>query len=194
VARKSIPVGALIVFVVLALIVAGKWFRAVSRSRSARVENACLSNTKRLSMAMRAYALDHGERFPAAATWCDDITPYLHSEQALICPLARGARASYAMNQRMSHTHVGGIGTEGGPGEQPETVVDPVTEEAVDAARVVVLFDGPEGWNLAGGPEAVRYRHNDGAYFGFADGHVKWGRRDRADQCRWPQVVPSAQP
>ena len=193
-ARKSVPIGALIVFVVLVLIVAGKWFRASNQKHSERVETACLRNAKHLALAMRAYALDHDKRFPVSATWCDDLTPYLDTEQVLVCPLARGARASYAMNQWMSQAQVDGMGPEGGVGDQPETVVDPVTGDAVETAETVLLFDGPQGWNVAGGPGEVRYRHNDGANIGFADSHVKWVGRDHADQLRWPQIVPSAQP
>lgn len=155
------------------------WRRRPSRAYD------CLSNTKDLAVAMRAYTADHDHRFPAADAWCGGLTPYIETEQLFVCPVTTDGGASYAMNRWIGAVRIDGLAPEQAR-DRHGTILDPVAGGAADAARVVILFGGPEGWNVAGGPEAVRYRHNDGANFGFADGHVKWGRRDDAYEWRWP--------
>lgn len=182
-----LAIASVLLLVMLAVGAGWLWERNRWSARNAYV--VCLINTKELTMAMRAYAADNDDSLPAAATWCDDLAPYVAHDQEFVCPVTSAVGASYAMNHGVGNTRIEDLAPEKPWNERHESIVDPVTGEAVDPVSVVVLFDGPEGWNLAGGPEAARYRHNDGANFGFADGHVKWSRSDRVPEWRWPQKL-----
>jgi len=179
------------VLLLFVLVAGGSWLMDRRRWNAHRAETACLSNTKRLAIAMRTYAADHDARLPSAATWCDDLLPNLNSGNDFICPLGPDARATYAMNRWLDEVQIQGLDPESPYDEAAGKIPDPASGEAVDPAEVVMIIEGPGGWNLSGGPEAVRYRHNDGANFGFADGHARWGRSDRVYEWRWPHKLAS---
>jgi len=188
--KRQIP--RLIAIAGLALLlvaIAGKAIVSQHQSFQARAQTACLSHTKQLAMAMRTYAADHDARLPSTATWCDDLTPDLRSDQDFICPLGPDARSTYAMNRWMDEVQIEGVDPESPYDETAGTIPDPASGQAVDPAEVVLILEGPGGWNQAGGPDEVRYRHNGGANFGFADAHVKWSRSDRVHEWRWPQKL-----
>ncbi|MFQ6131269.1 MAG: hypothetical protein ACE5R4_04480 [Armatimonadota bacterium] len=77
---------------------------------------ACLSNMIELYKATRIYAVDHGDRLPAAASWCDDLeSPYLGSREYFYCPEQPGAYG-YAMNSRLDSAGLADVAT---PAETP---------------------------------------------------------------------------
>ncbi|HEY3396212.1 MAG TPA: H-X9-DG-CTERM domain-containing protein [Armatimonadota bacterium] len=113
----------------------------------------CLAQVQRLMVAQLAYATDHENRFPCPRDWKLNLREYGVPESDFWCPDDARRRqwflASYAMNQVCDGRW--GIG----PG-------DP---------HLVLLFDSEM---TSGGPECARFRHDDGANVGFADGHCAW--------------------
>jgi len=127
-------------------VAAGDW-------RSAQ-QSVTIGNTKVLGSAALEYAQDHQGRFPKAATWCDDLLPYVRDRRSFRDPLARGLECAYAFNSALSDVRA-------------DSVVDP--------ASVVLIFESDRGWNAAGGAEllAERIRGDDMDIYAFADGHVQ---------------------
>ncbi len=117
---------------------------------------ACLSNLKQIAIGMLMYAQDHDMHLPDAATWMDDLMPYLRNPGLYHCPAAPHLEYGYAMNASLSGRSLA-----------------EVTEEAL----VVIAFDCDSGTrNAAGGADAVADppRHGDGNNYAFVDGHCKW--------------------
>jgi len=131
-------------------------FPVFARARESARKIQCLSNTKNVSLAISMFANEKGV-YPNAATWCDDIAPYLRNPRALVCPDAPNLRCGYAYNAALSGA--------------PTTSV---------AADTVAIFESDRGWNASGTQEQmlpVKPRHVGGDNFGYADGSAQWTQR-----------------
>jgi len=97
-----------------------------------------MNNLGQLSSAIRMYLGDWDDRFPPAATWCDDVMPYLAGHVAphafLDCPSAPDLKSGYAFNARLSEQRRGALW---------------------NLKDTIVLFESDRGWNAKGGPEAL---------------------------------------
>jgi hypothetical protein len=113
-------------------------------------DTICRAHLTQLGHAFKAYAATHGGRLPDAATWTDELQPYLgpHGATALRCPADRTpGRSSYAMNRALSGK----------------------TLSAIPAAQKVLLYETKHsGANPNGdGSDAVDIgRENYGRHFG----------------------------
>lgn len=119
-------------------------------------QQQCLSSLKQLMLGMLMYAQDHDNVLPDAATWMDELMPYLKNDQLFYCPSAPHLKYGYAMNAALSKRN---------------------TAEIAEPWQVAVIFDSDLGTrNACGGPDAVANppRHNGGNNYAYADGHVKW--------------------
>jgi hypothetical protein len=79
--------------------------RELTEGRAAR--DTCDRNLGALGRAVLAYARDHGGQLPAAASWCDDIGPYVPPENAamkdiLRCPADPDTKYGYAFNAALA--------------------------------------------------------------------------------------------
>ena len=125
----------------------------------------CVNNVKQLSLALRIYAGDNQNHFPAATNWCDAIQSDVGAAKVFQCPAdSPDHRCSYAFNARLS-------GVEDGK-------ADPNT---------VAIFEADGGWNVSGGRELMRAkpRHHHVVVVGFADGHVESVPESRLPGLRW---------
>jgi prepilin-type processing-associated H-X9-DG protein len=150
----------LFVIAMVGAIVTPVFFRAREKAQ----QTSCLSNLKQLELATVMYAQDYGSVMPPASDWCDLTYPSVKNKQVYVCPQTSGAVGSYAMNDSLS-------------GRELSVITSP--------AQTVSLFDSTTGWNIHGGPSLIANRHNGGANFGFADGHVKWVNGGSASRYTW---------
>ena len=119
-------------------------------------QQQCLSSLKQIMLGMLMYAQDHDNVLPDAATWMDELMPYLKNDQLFYCPSAPHLKHGYAMNAALSKRS---------------------TAEIAEPWTVAVIFDSDLGTrNASGGPDAVANppRHNGGNNYAYVDGHVKW--------------------
>jgi hypothetical protein len=122
----------------------------------------CLSNVKELTSATLRFADDHNGRLPDAASWADEIAPYVNATAATFrCPSAANKDFAYAYNSSLSGKKLGDI-------QEPE--------------KVVLIFESDTGRNAAGGPELLSTapRHFGGDDYGFVDGHCLWTIREKS--------------
>jgi len=125
----------------------------------------CVNNVKQLSLAMRIYAGDNQNHYPAATNWCDAILSDVGATNIFHCPAdLSGSHCSYAFNARLA-------GMEDGKADQ----------------NTVMLFEADGGWNVSGGRELIlaKPRHGHWVAVGFADGHVEQVPESRLPDLRW---------
>ena len=58
----------------------------------------CQEHLRALSQGLTDYANEHDGKLPEAATWCDDILPYVLDRENFSCPAAAGFECAYAYN------------------------------------------------------------------------------------------------
>lgn len=153
------------VFIFLIPIFAAMLLPALAQAKSKAQSIHCMNNVKQLSLALRIYATDNQNRYPAATNWCNAIRLEVGSTNTYRCPAdLPDSRCSYAFNAQVAGTEM--------------ARVDPNT---------VVIFESEGGWNVAGGPELLldKSRHRHVVVVGFADGHVESVSESRLAKLRW---------
>ncbi|MGI4787421.1 MAG: hypothetical protein ACRYFS_01080 [Janthinobacterium lividum] len=115
------------------------------------------SNLKQIALGIIQYAQGHDETMPDAATWVDEIMPYVKSEAIFHDPSSPDSQTwSYAYNRALSH--------------QPLAALD-------YPAHTVLLFESSLGVKNAsdtGQSVPMPGRHISGTDYVTADGHVQW--------------------
>jgi hypothetical protein len=128
----------------------------------------CMGNVSVITRAITSHAASQEGQFPEAATWVQDIHPYLppDTEQLFSCPVADEPGVGFAYNASLGRAKL---------------------EGAAAASSVVVLFESDVGLNAAGGPELLPDvpRHLGGDNYGFADGHSAWIMRKQNPDGTW---------
>jgi len=114
---------------------------------------------------MIMYAQDYDDRLPDAATWMDDVSPYIKNQDLFHCPQDEWHKYSYAMNSRLGGAKTTGI---------PEPMLD----------SVIVLYESDSGRRNASGLLTIAdladpRRHDGGLFFAFAGGRVRGFAADR---------------
>jgi len=112
---------------------------SVKRSEEQRTDyRLCMNKLERLSNAMGMYLRDWDGCFPPAATWCDDLVPYLPDHvdayALFVCPSVPDLKSGYAFNASLSEQRRGAV-------SKPKDTI--------------VLFESDRGWNAYGGPEML---------------------------------------
>jgi hypothetical protein len=136
-----------------------------AEERDRRNVMACVSNLHALSVAMRWYAADQQDTLPPADSWSDAISSYLVSRSTFVCPAAPKLRSGYAFNRAL-----GGVRL----------------SEIADPERTVLLYESGVGWNGAGGPGTVSWRHGgSSSLVDLADGSSEVVNRGEAGGLVW---------
>ena len=152
------------IFLLMMPIFAAMLLPALAKAKNSAQSIQCVNNVKQLSLAVRIYANDHNERYPAAKRWCDDVLPFTGgSPKVFTCPLRQGQRCGYAFNQNLDG--------------KKESEIDPST---------VLIFESDGGWNAVGDASAMVSTPRHRFYtIGFADGHVEQVPASRLSRLRW---------
>ena len=201
----------LLVVIAIIAILAAILFPVFARAREKARQSACLSNVKQLVLGVLMYVQDYDEVFipgalpleaPPAPTdgdeWDEVIRPYIKNEQIRQCPSApRTWARGYGWNYQNFGYYYASHGT--GWCTALALVMEP--------AGTILIGDNPDsgmygaGTRYIYGPSQstpptdgignVSGRHNDGANYGFVDGHAKWlSRNDAGGQDRlWTQAA-----
>jgi prepilin-type processing-associated H-X9-DG protein len=154
------------IFVLMIPIFAAMLLPACAGAKRAAQTINCISNVKRLAVAVRMYADNKQNHYPPATNWCDVLLQVDASlTNSFHCPAdSSRSRCSYAFNAQLSGADAG--------------KVDPNT---------VMIFEANGGWNVSGGKELLlaNPRHGHVIIVSFADGHVEQVPESQQAQLRW---------
>jgi len=141
-----------------------QWFRYTGVISPSSATNAnflraqCQTQLKQQMLGVLQYAQDYDEKLPPARRWIDVLQPYTKSEQIFICPSLQNKGNGYAYNQNLS--------------QLPQSKIDEV------ALTVNIYETSNPNRNVFAPFTGRAYRHQDGINLAFADGHIKWFRKD----------------
>lgn len=138
---------------------------ALGRAKQVSQTIMCSTNLKQFGVAIQIYTKDYNDTYPPADKWCDALKTYL--PVSLYCPVdakKEEGKSSYAFNINLS--------------ERKPSEVPPDT---------VLLFETTIAYNPAGGPELliIEKHRNEGSNVLFADGHVKFVKKEDLPSLRW---------
>ena len=144
------------------------WLKNVPNAKETAIATTCLSNLKQMALGILMYAQDHGNKFPKADTWVDDILPYLRSSQLFHCPGSPASeRWSYAFNRNLS-------------GINEIDIRNPANTPLIFESSQNVKNASDTGESLP-----AKARH-DGTYgYAFADGHARLYKERNVPALQW---------
>jgi hypothetical protein len=152
------------IFLLMLPIYAAMLLPALAKAKERAQTINCVSNVKQLGLAVRMYATDNNDKFPAAASWCDAIQAYVQSPKPFQCAADPSQRCAFAYNRKL----------------------DSVKQDDIDP-QTVLFFESSAGWNAAGGRELfTAHKHSrTRIVVGFADGSVQQLPRSQLETLRW---------
>ena len=197
-ARYGFTLIELLVVIAIIAILAAILFPVFAKARAKAKQASCASNLRQIGLAVNMYIQDYDERTPPNTwqdgTWAfrqyltaaDRIYPYVKNSQIFACPTFGELgpcptqvgspfpyvnRCSYGFNNWvLSGRKLG---------------------EIIEPANLFMVMDAKNWWNdTCQNAYRLCHRHNEGANFCFADGHVKWlrSRTEKPDQW-WPGLT-----
>jgi len=173
-------------------ILAGMIFPVFSRAREKARQASCLSNVRQLTMALKMYAQDMDESYPMGLTagvslvypgchenWFDEVFSYTRDKRINVCPDRTSRNPGYGLNYYVSGIEIAAFWNPALKISVADAVLDGEPEAGSNNYLYLPLdrwWVSPPDQTLPGSLPAVyaSTRHNDGAIYGFADGHVKF--------------------
>lgn len=202
--RRGFTLIELLVVIAIIAILAAILFPVFARAREAARQSACMNNVKQLTTGWTMYTNDYDECVLPYSTnggstgvafpWNRLIQPYVKNTGILRCPSVQ-AFNGYAYNFIL-----GGNGRNMAtfplPAQSPVFADANGTNTANQALAFIIPTgssgarhdgralafpnDDPQyqanGWAGSNAARICAWRHNEGANYGFADGHAKWMR------------------
>jgi prepilin-type N-terminal cleavage/methylation domain-containing protein/prepilin-type processing-associated H-X9-DG protein len=195
--RQGFTLIELLVVIAIIAILASILFPVFAKAREKGRQTSCLNNIKQISLGIVQYAQDFDEMLPPNATacysypspdgtiiniappqamlWMYIVYPYVRNVQIFVCPSYNqewsstlyDAACGYGKNTHLSSVALGRMD-------------DPVRTVLVDDCNYyladwdVIADPDDTGPSTSDNADKPRSEHNDGANFGFCDGHAKW--------------------
>ena len=149
-----------------------------SRTRCSSSRSSCQSNLKQIALAWQQYAADYDNSAPTLSTngafygWSDALTAYSANPALLHCPSNPALPAAnpiapgycdYWTNSRLSGLSLARVSS-------PAATI--ILGEGAAGNAQYALSHLPQTWR--NDPKSPAFRHQEGANYAFADGHVRW--------------------
>ena len=204
--RRGFTLIELLVVIAIIAILAAILFPVFARAREKARQASCLSNIKQLMIAHSAYMADYdGYTCPSVLVnwspwlwWYASLKPYIKSDGIVVCPSApqKGAGTpepgSIGYGWNYWWLTVAPPGRPRGYSWQVSPFYTAHDAQIQNPADTLVLGDSTQTSDYTIYPHPLGtgycpdFRHNDGANFGFIDGHAKWlGPADALDASHW---------
>jgi prepilin-type N-terminal cleavage/methylation domain-containing protein/prepilin-type processing-associated H-X9-DG protein len=185
--RRGFTLIELLVVIAIIAILAAILFPVFARAREKARQTSCLSNVKQIMLAHAQYMTDFDgstcpSYLPRAGTWWGEmLMPYMKNEGILVCPSAKSQGAGGVASNNVGYGWNYYYLTYNPPGRSSGYGLATAHEGQVEQpSDTIVIADSRNNLDYVirnHAPDtgyAPDYRHNDGANFGFLDGHAKW--------------------
>jgi len=201
--RRGFTLIELLVVIAIIAILAAILFPVFAKAREKARQSSCLSNIKQITLGALQYAQDYDERMvpnfsyaPPGVNlfwWYDMLQPYMKNTQLTLCPSTSSSPGTYTTlrpagfpNPALLCYAVNAMYVSKGAGDgvsMGEIVVPSTTIWIVDSKIPELNGSAKTDWGAANGIGNIAKCHNDGANWGFCDGHAKWMQRSK--QADW---------
>ena len=165
---KNLAISGLVLSVLCMLTIPPLFVLATAKNRthgnfgSVDPAKECVTHLQQLATAVRTYANDNNDRFPAG-NWCDALQPGVNDLTIFQCPARPGLRSGYALNA---------------------AVAGKVRYEV--APDTVVLFESDQGWNAVAGPSILISASRHGSIsVALANGTIRSISPENVSSLRW---------
>ncbi|HAZ64219.1 MAG TPA: hypothetical protein DCZ72_11510 [Armatimonadetes bacterium] len=172
--RRGFTLIELLVVIAIIAILAAILFPVFAKAREKARQASCSSNEKQIALAIMQYSQDYDEMYPRGYTtppardWKSDCEPYIKNTQVFRCPSVPAQGSGYGYSWWMA-TSTG----------RPLAQIDmPARTCLFNEIIGSVDRSAPWGYNTNDQRFEPGPRHTDGLNMAFADGHVKWLRKD----------------
>jgi len=198
--RRGFTLIELLVVIAIIAILAAILFPVFARAREAARQSSCTSNVKQITTGWIMYAQDYDETtWPYSSNagstgyafnWTVIVQPYIKNTQVMRCPslnAAQGYAENFILNgagralaqipfpaQTPAFADANGTNTVG----QCLAFIIPTGSNGArhDGRQLSNVTNPTAGWGGADAGRINAWRHNEGAVYGFCDGHVKFQR------------------
>ncbi len=209
--RRGFTLIELLVVIAIIAILAAILFPVFARAREKARQTSCLSNIKQLDLGVQMYAQDYDEFLPCVqhrtttwlwGYWYQVIQPYVKNDQIVRCPSEPASYPGYGWNYPHAgyrldlnqQVHMAKIG------KPAEMMLFGDSNPGSYRNYLYCAIHWPVPPGIRDATNVVATRHNEGANFGFADGHAKWMRTssiladNTASRRFWGHPSPSTVP
>lgn len=178
----------LLVVIAIIAILAAILFPVFARAREKARQSSCLSNVKQISLGAHMYFQDYDEHLlhyrhevpgDTSIYWSEILQPYVMNQQIFRCPSASNLSHGYGW----AYNYLGWPGRGGcqsasaGAAATLAEVTHPAQTIMMGESENRVTIYAPLSQSFIETYCLPRMRedaHNDGANYGFVDGHAKW--------------------
>jgi prepilin-type processing-associated H-X9-DG protein len=143
--------------ILLIPIMAAILFPVFARAREQARATHCMNNLHALGVAAQMYQNDWDGCWPLKENWADAISTFLKDREILSCPSAPEGAWGIEYNAELS-------------GRWQKDLKNP--------DQVPAFFDGKGEWNASGPIADFDCRHCGGGYIAFADGSVRYTKKE----------------
>ncbi|OPZ87917.1 MAG: Type II secretion system protein G precursor [bacterium ADurb.Bin429] len=176
--RKGFTLIELLVVIAIIAILAAILFPVFAKAREKARQNTCMNNVRQLCIAMTMYAQDNDSKLPLASGWNSQLAANYGAENKIFdCPTTSFAGKS----MQPDYYFVAGSFLSGAALNDVGSAVEAVmiAELKSPSSGKPFVDDGDTGDLAKALAQCDTGRHNNGAVFGYVDGHVGYITKDK---------------
>jgi prepilin-type N-terminal cleavage/methylation domain-containing protein/prepilin-type processing-associated H-X9-DG protein len=197
--RSGFTLIELLVVIAIIAILAAILFPVFAKAREAARQSSCLNNQKQLGTAMMMYVQDYDEVYPAMFWagsqwnpnfgtpagqpnyWGYELSTYIKNNQVFRCPSRKDVNTSYIYNLFLQQKSMAAVDAPASVAALADSTADGWW--GIDGSGFVAYYQADGVTKNASC--RIKDMHNEGANIAFADGHVKWQKREMWKPSTW---------